>query len=102
MRSHPIFRREGDNLYQELALEFVDAILGTDIRYAAPAMHQAHVQALTCCTRHAPGLHTGCSSICKLPAGSAPRTHQSVYQETVAAYACSRHFWPDAGPIQWP
>ena len=40
VRSHPTFRREGDHLFQELNLDFVDAILGTDVRCAAAARSQ--------------------------------------------------------------
>ena len=60
VRSHPIFRREGDNLYQELALEFVDAILGTDIRWAAVCLH-------ACAIVHAAG-----------PGGHAQRCSASI------------------------
>ena len=91
MRSHPIFRREGDNLYQELALEFVDAILGTDIRCAAPALHQAPEQAWH------PQL--SCPSIRKLPAGSAAHTPRAFCQEATAKHARRLQWKASAGAM---
>ena len=45
MRSHPHFRREGRHIHQDLRLDFVDAILGADIRYTGGSLPLTQIDA---------------------------------------------------------
>ena len=52
VRPHPLFKREGRHLYQELHLDFVDAILGADVTCASLAPCAIYAALSPSCSHH--------------------------------------------------